>query len=196
MSRYTFPVGNTFASKGKGMKHPPDCAHCAAVRTGNKFDRKAWERVNHSREDVKRKRAERHKRWREHNREILNAKKAADYLANREQRKLMAAEWRRANPKNISTYRTKRRMKLGQGAIGDRAAIRRWVCDWRSRQTVECYWCGETRTPSECHSDHVIALSLGGSHDVGNLVIACASCNIRKRDKPIDVWMSEIRKAS
>jgi 5-methylcytosine-specific restriction endonuclease McrA len=36
--------------------------------------------------------------------------------------------------------------------------------------------------------DHVIPLSRGGSHGIGNLVAACLSCNSRKKDKTIMEW--------
>lgn len=48
IKRGRFQKGNKFwklnkdLGKTKGRKHPPDCKHCKAARTGNKFDRKAW----------------------------------------------------------------------------------------------------------------------------------------------------------
>lgn len=47
-----------------------------------------------------------------------------------------------------------------------------------------CAYCGK---PSQ-HLDHVIPLSRGGSHSIGNLVQACASCNTSKNNKFIMEW--------
>jgi 5-methylcytosine-specific restriction endonuclease McrA len=44
--------------------------------------------------------------------------------------------------------------------------------------------------PRKASIDHVIPLSRGGSHTFSNTVLACLSCNIGKRDKPVDEWRS------
>lgn len=45
-------------------------------------------------------------------------------------------------------------------------------------QRGRCYWC---RKPvKEYHVDHRVPLSRGGSNGPENLVVACASCNLRK----------------
>ena len=47
-----------------------------------------------------------------------------------------------------------------------------------------CAYCGK---PAQ-HLDHVIPLSRGGSHSIGNLIQACASCNTSKNNKFIMEW--------
>jgi len=36
--------------------------------------------------------------------------------------------------------------------------------------------------------DHIIPRTLGGSHDLANLLPACRSCNGQKRDKTLDQY--------
>lgn len=47
-----------------------------------------------------------------------------------------------------------------------------------------CLYCG---APSE-HIDHIVPLSRGGRHSIGNLTGACASCNLSKGSKFITEW--------
>jgi 5-methylcytosine-specific restriction endonuclease McrA len=67
-------------------------------------------------------------------------------------------------------------------------AIKSWRRGWRSLNSVVCYWCKSAFSPDDCHADHVIPLSRGGPHDLNNLVVACASCNLRKHDLMPEVW--------
>ena len=51
------------------------------------------------------------------------------------------------------------------------------------RQKHKCYYCGEKVAWDECHIDHVIPISRGGSNDISNLVITCSVCNLEKHNK-------------
>lgn len=48
-----------------------------------------------------------------------------------------------------------------------------------------CFYCGKT---GKITLDHIIPISKGGSHGVGNLVGACNSCNSSKCDKYLFAW--------
>lgn len=63
-----------------------------------------------------------------------------------------------------------------------------------SRTCQYCYRAGDDRLGPDgatWHIDHVIPLSKGGAHERSNWALACAQCNIKKRDKPAEL----IRKA-
>ncbi|MGG3707357.1 HNH endonuclease [Heyndrickxia coagulans] len=51
----------------------------------------------------------------------------------------------------------------------------------------KCIYCGITEDEAGCrhHIDHVTPLSRGGTNHISNLVLACASCNAAKKDKPL-----------
>jgi hypothetical protein len=49
------------------------------------------------------------------------------------------------------------------------------------RDEGKCRYCGGAAAPQE-HIDHVLPWSRGGITHPRNLVVACASCNLRKRD--------------
>lgn len=48
-----------------------------------------------------------------------------------------------------------------------------------------CFYCGSTNS---IHADHVIPISKGGRHSIGNLVPACAKCNMSKGSKLLIEW--------
>lgn len=46
-----------------------------------------------------------------------------------------------------------------------------------------CLYCGATARDARLEVDHVIPVSRGGTNDMGNLVVACRTCNIGKGKK-------------
>jgi hypothetical protein len=47
-----------------------------------------------------------------------------------------------------------------------------------------CAYCtGQLLYNDPWHIDHIVPLAKGGSNDEGNLTLACARCNVKKRDK-------------
>lgn len=63
------------------------------------------------------------------------------------------------------------------------ASVRAAVFD---RDGDKCQYCGAVDV--QMHIDHVVPFSKGGSNDIENLTVACASCNLSKRDKTIEEW--------
>ena len=51
------------------------------------------------------------------------------------------------------------------------------------RDRGRCHMCGKPCRPSEIHLDHVIPLARGGTHSPENVRVACAFCNLSKRDR-------------
>lgn len=54
------------------------------------------------------------------------------------------------------------------------------------RDGFACRYCGAKAPDVVLHVDHVVPRSAGGSDDEGNLVSACASCNLGKGDVLLD----------
>jgi len=57
-----------------------------------------------------------------------------------------------------------------------------------------CYWCNLPLDGKVVHLDHFYPLSTGGMHEIYNLVVSCASCNMRKSNKDPFVFADEISK--
>lgn len=53
------------------------------------------------------------------------------------------------------------------------------------RDGFRCVYCGATPADGPLHVDHVDPKAGGGTDEVGNLVTACASCNLGKSDVPL-----------
>lgn len=56
----------------------------------------------------------------------------------------------------------------------------------------KCAYCAKALTPFAFTVDHVVPLSRGGTNDPSNLVLACGSCNSRKRAKDADAFRDEL----
>jgi len=48
-----------------------------------------------------------------------------------------------------------------------------------------CAYCG---LDGDMQIEHVVPISKGGAHDIGNIIPACMSCNFSKRSKPMVEW--------
>lgn len=62
--------------------------------------------------------------------------------------------------------------------------------DWQrliSRYGQRCAYCGQRRALTK---DHVIPVSRGGRHAIGNILPACQSCNSSKRDDLLIYWLN------
>jgi 5-methylcytosine-specific restriction endonuclease McrA len=60
--------------------------------------------------------------------------------------------------------------------------------DWRrlvARHAGRCAYCGEVKPLTK---DHIIPVSRGGRHAIGNILPACQSCNSSKRDALLINW--------
>ena len=55
-------------------------------------------------------------------------------------------------------------------------------------QNHNCPYCSNNMK-DDIHIDHLIPLSKNGSNEVHNLILCCSSCNLRKSDKELDVWL-------
>ncbi|MGW4076047.1 HNH endonuclease [Streptomyces asiaticus] len=105
------------------------------------------------------------------NRDALIAAAAAWSTANRDKRRLIAAQ-----------YKAKRR---GWEGDGPGVALKDWL-QVLGRHAGRCAYCGgET---CDTHMDHVVPLSRGGAHSIGNVLPACPACNLSKGPKLLVEW--------
>lgn len=126
-----------------------------------------------------------HLRWAEHKEEI-SARKREVLAANPRRaakEKQSVREWAHAHPELVAAYSRNRKARVRRASGKHSGAD---VLAQHERQRGRCFWCGE-KVGSKYHVDHVVPLSKGGSNGPSNIVIACPSCNLRKKDKhPMD----------
>lgn len=132
------------------------------------------------------------KNWMIRNKDRLIQKQKIWNASNPDKRRAIYKKYRQTHPDAWRKHDAKRRAaKMGIGC-GDTRLIQKWEECWRSKSKAVCYWCKQTFHPKSCHTDHIVALILGGSHSIENLCISCASCNQHKNGKSLNRWNAEI----
>lgn len=128
-------------------------------------------------------------RWLADNPERRKEVSRAHYARNAESEKARALAWRAANPKEwrrIANAAEERRRAAKAGA-GVFVILPR---ELRRLYNSPCAECGSTDSPT---IDHIVPLSRGGRHSVGNLQTLCASCNYSKNSKLTVEWRARKR---
>lgn len=115
------------------------------------------------------------------------------YRENREQILQARAAYYAENPEKVGISAARRRAIVKQVPIGDLKMIEAWHRKWKKKAMVRCHWCKKKIPGCRGHTDHVIPISKNGPHSLENLVIACARCNFRKKDKMPDEWLKVLR---
>lgn len=114
-------------------------------------------------------------------RSFTNAERAhRSWLRNKAHISGYIREWSRRNPDRKAAHTENRRTAKLRGA--GKVTAQQWraiIEQFDSR----CAYCLEK--PSKLTMDHIVALSRGGDHCPENVVPACATCNSRKRAKPV-----------
>lgn len=177
------------------------CHPCLA-RLAREHRAKNLERVRETERESKRKlraenpehHAEYLKTWRAENPEKVKAAKQRHYkkYAARIYANILA--WNKANPEA-----TRRHRKLYKSRYPEKVSARdarrraRKVQAEGSYTAAEfvaklklykrhCHWCTK-KIEGRPHADHLIALAIGGSNDISNIVPSCARCNLSKGAK-------------
>jgi 5-methylcytosine-specific restriction endonuclease McrA len=156
------------------------CRDCEKVRLA----RWAQDNPDRTREAQQRynrteKSREKCRRWRENNperaREVLAAYKERNPDAIRE-------AGRRHYYKDLDASRAavRNRISRRRARMRDNGVFAVTTKDVRRILAMPCAYCGSTDEPT---LDHVIPISRGGRHSVGNLQCLCAHCNFTKHDK-------------
>lgn len=125
---------------------------------------------------------------RDRHRQAEYARNRARRAANKERYRAMVADWEKRNPGAMSDYRARRRARMKTGRVSTR--------DWQricQRYGDRCFYCG---TASQITMDHIVPLSRGGRHTIGNVIPACLSCNSSKHDKLLMEWRVACRGAA
>lgn len=104
---------------------------------------------------------------------------------NRERKRADQARYRQADPDRYRAYVINyQSLKKNGGEKITADDIRRLY----QSQDGRCFWCSVV-VNNTFHVDHVIPLSRGGLHCLGNLVVTCPSCNESKNAKiAYDEW--------
>lgn len=92
--------------------------------------------------------------------------------------RISGKRWRRKNPE----YARQRSQSRRQWITSQKFKVTQK--EMRQLYAMPCFYCGQQ---SE-HVDHIVPLSRGGRHSIGNLTGACKACNLSKGAKFISEW--------
>lgn len=140
--------------------------------------------LEENREYKKQKEAE----WRAFNIDHNSVKNRKRYRAKKEHILGITKKWQKANPHAMKQIGARRRARLKGATVGDTKAIAAWEKEWRSKESVECAYCHQSFPPADCDTDHVIPLTKGGPHELGNLAVSCWWCNRSKHNRTLEEW--------
>lgn len=118
--------------------------------------------------------------YREKNREARRDSHRAYLEANRVKRRAYNHHYRMTQQDRLRGLAQRRRtQQLEQGSF---LVTQR---ELRRLYSSPCLYCGATKN---IQADHVIPISRGGRHSIGNLVPACQPCNLSKHARTIMEW--------
>jgi len=141
------------------------------------------------REVHKDERRKRNAAWCATHKNEMQKQSAAYYAAHKDEIRKRVAAWQTANPE-------RRAILKARGAHKRRAREEQLPAtltsqEWRATlQAFEgcCAYCGKA-CGNKAHKDHVIPVMRGGAFELGNIVPACAACNLSKNSHDIQAWM-------
>lgn len=119
-------------------------------------------------------------KWREENREKSRAIQRKSYHKNRDKNLIRMRDWQKRHLVYFSNYDQRRNAKLkGNGFyyITHKDLIR--------LTNSPCMNCN---SKENIQIDHIIPVSRGGYHGIGNLQPLCKSCNLSKGSKTLTEW--------
>lgn len=175
-------------------------------RRNNPDKVKRWKEADYLRtKDAYKSRARKHY---QENKESILEKTKQYYQDNKEQKKKYAREykknnydrikawndiWRKNNKDKIMSYSENRRAKI-KSPDADKITDKD-IANLREKQKGLCSLCS-LPMGKDCTIEHLLPLSRGGRHILGNIALAHKRCNSRKQDKTVEEYLSFLKKES
>jgi 5-methylcytosine-specific restriction endonuclease McrA len=131
---------------------------------------------------------ERQLAWRERNIERLRAD-AREYQNKLPDRAERGKRWREDNRVYFQVRERNRRAAKANNPDSVGVSQRDWIRLCR-RHSGCCAYC-EQQPEGTLEMDHIIPLTKGGRHAIGNIAPACRDCNMRKGNKYLVVWLRQ-----
>lgn len=113
------------------------------------------------------------------------ASRPAYRKANRERLLARRRAWKERNRGRLAACEQNRRVRKSK-TPGAGVTPSQWQ-EILTNSLGLCAYCSQSRRLT---MDHVDPLSCGGTHDLENLAAACRSCNSRKSDRPLLLWLA------
>jgi 5-methylcytosine-specific restriction endonuclease McrA len=118
--------------------------------------------------------------WRKENPEKVAEQKKRSYKKNPQAQHIRNKRWKESNPLKVQEQDLRRRARILNNGTYEVT-----VKELSKIKNSICLYCGSNKNITV---EHVIPVSRGGTHSIGNLVPACGSCNYSKGAKTITEW--------
>lgn len=122
---------------------------------------------------------EQNKKWAANNKERKAEADRNWVKLNKDKVAASAKRYYLRHPEKISKVRHERRARLRKASL-----FQVTIKDLKKIMQKPCIYCGKKAE----QLDHIIPLSRGGQHSVGNLAPACKPCNLSKNNKLVSEW--------
>jgi 5-methylcytosine-specific restriction endonuclease McrA len=108
----------------------------------------------------------------------------------------LRSNWQKENPEYLKEWRDKNR-HLHNGKENKRRAAKKsngiYFVSHKELQKLYSSSCVKCNSSEEIQMDHIIPISKGGRHSIGNIQPLCKKCNNSKRDKFMFEWKVNLR---
>lgn len=180
------PLSEFYTKKGSADGVSGECKSCTRARSARRRAEKPdgckkaieeWTKKNQTKVKAYKK-----KHYEANRREIID--RSTKWVEdNRDRRYETWRAWYDTNPEARARASRKRRASMFGADV--RVVTQR---DWDSliaHYRGLCAYCMEKPWK---HRDHIVPVSRGGRHSIGNLIPSCTECNLSKKDKTIMEW--------
>ena len=130
--------------------------------------------------------------WKRENEERVLAYMEQWRSANPDRLREYARQYRQAKPEVKRLSEQRRRARKVLGSLPDPVPFEAILAMWEA-QEGRCVYC-KTALAGSYDIDHVVPLSRGGPHEVGNLQLLCPTCNARKHDKTHEEFVAYLQR--
>ena len=89
-------------------------------------------------------------------------------------------KWQLNNPEKVAQYTKNRLLKKIENGLFTITKK-----EFEKIYSSNCFYCGSS---NEIQTDHIIPISKGGRHSIGNIVASCRKCNQSKGSKFLSEW--------
>jgi len=182
-----------YKEKGRRDGCRNECKDCLNKKSRDNYLKNRDKRLQAQRDYYKSHRQERIKSmiaWSKRNPEKCRDYRKKYYEKNREKIIEYVTKWRERNPEAYKAINAKgdyRRRVLERNCKIFKVTEK----DTKRLRQQPCAFCGER---SDIQIDHIIPLSKGGVHGIGNFQPLCESCNKSKSDKYMIEWVAHSKK--
>jgi 5-methylcytosine-specific restriction endonuclease McrA len=134
-------------------------------------------------------------RWLEANPERRKEVARNFYQRNKKSENARAMKWRAENPDAARKHRMDSHYRNYESDIlrmaARRAKARAFLITAKDSRRIMSQPCAECGAGENLHLDHIVPISRGGLHSVGNLQMLCQRCNLSKNSQLTVEWRAK-----